>query len=376
MTTAVAVKTAKDLQLNKDGVVEFKDVGQQLLWADSMIRSGMLPKSYKAPSEVVAAMAMAAEVGMKPGISTLRRTANINGTPSFYGELPLAIVQNSGQLAEFEAYYFDRKLKRISLENQNVAAEKFGFYCRIKLVNGTQYDDHYTIDEANKAGLGPVWRKHPEDMLKWRTIGKVLKTACPHILSGAPIAEYDFNTKVDFDTKDVDLSHMDAGTVDMSALDSIADTGEIEDAKVVVTKPVKEAVVEAAPVEAAQEKVAPEMPPVIESQPQVEEEIPLPEEPPADFSEAQEEAPSILSNQVDYSQWDLAKCGNYVLPMGDDVGKKLSSFSKDQLEKKEMGLSAFIKKQDEKGQPWDDKNAREMLAVFRRVIEIFSGKGI
>lgn len=193
----LAPKTTKDLVLDDKGLPVIKNVGDRIMLAESLLRSGMLPKSYKSAAEVASAMQMAAEVGMKPGITTLRRTANINGTPSFFGELPLAVVQASGNLAHLETYYFDKDGNKIHPANRNLHAPIEGFFIEGKRKdNGVVHYEYYTVTMANKAGLGPVWKKHPEDMLKWRAVGKWVKTLFGDLLGGASIAEYDHNTYV------------------------------------------------------------------------------------------------------------------------------------------------------------------------------------
>ena len=196
------------LKLNEQGTVVFENIEQRLQFAETMLRSGMLPKSYNNKEQVAAALQLAAELGLKPGIKSLSRTANINGTPNLFGEAPLAVVQSSGLMQDWLGYYFDAELNRICFENKNIKNPVFGYYFKCLRVGKTNYhEETYTLDQAKKAGLGNVWNKHPEDMLRWRTIGKALKTEFADVLTGAQIAEYDNNTAVDYGAIKIDTGN-------------------------------------------------------------------------------------------------------------------------------------------------------------------------
>ncbi len=193
------------LKLDQSGTVIFETIDQRLQFADTLLRSGMLPKSYQNKEQVAAALQLAAELGLKPGIKSLSRTANINGTPNLFGEAPLAICQASGKLQDWSGYYFDEKFLEISVENKNVGSPIFGYHFTCLRAGKTKWHkEFYTLAMAKKAGLGNVWNKHPEDMLRWRTVGKSLKLEFADVLVGAQIAEYDNNTAVDFGAIKID----------------------------------------------------------------------------------------------------------------------------------------------------------------------------
>lgn len=189
--------TNEVLKLDENGSVQLKNLNDMKAYANGLVSSGMLPKSYTRPEQVVAAFQMASELGLKPGIKALSKIANINGTPQLFAEGPLALCQASGLLEDFEGFYFDSKQKRICFDNKNLDQKKEGYYFKVKRKGASHfYEDTYTITEAKASGLGNVWVKFPDDMVRHRTIAKVLKVAFADVLMGVAIAEYDSNTFV------------------------------------------------------------------------------------------------------------------------------------------------------------------------------------
>lgn len=193
---SLVVKTVKDLTFDKGGNPIVSNIGEQLIWCQSLLDTGMLPDTYKKASQVMAGMQMAKELGLQGGVKSLSRTAIIRGSVSIWGELPLAICQATGEVEDIIGYHFDKNMKKICIDNKNVMNAAEGYFFSIKRKGfKTPVEGYYTMTQANKAGLsGNVWAKHPDDMLRHRTIAKVLKVAFADKLSGISVAEYDHNT--------------------------------------------------------------------------------------------------------------------------------------------------------------------------------------
>lgn len=180
-----------------DNKAEVTTVSDQYRMAKVWIKSGMVPKNYTSPEQVITGLQYAAELGIKGGLVALRQIAVIRGTPSIWGDLPLSLCKASGRLKKHTEFLFDKDYKKISFENQNLNTEAFGAYSISETETGT-YEAFFTLDDARKAGLLPAdsasaWTKYTRYMLKYKARSQNLKDACPEILNAISITEYDFD---------------------------------------------------------------------------------------------------------------------------------------------------------------------------------------
>lgn len=182
----------KKIEADESGLLVGKDVSQQYQLAKAYAASGMLPQSYKTPEMVLTAMQYAYEVGLKP-LTAMRQIAVINGTPSFYGDLPLAIVMNSKKMVSINEYIIDEDQKEICIKNKNIQAKVFGAVCTVIRDNKLEVERYFTIEDAQQAGLlnRDCWKHYTKTMLKYRARAMALKDCFPDVLNGINIAEYD-----------------------------------------------------------------------------------------------------------------------------------------------------------------------------------------
>lgn len=188
-STTVAVKA------DKDGLLVGTNIDEQWRLAKAYHASGMLPKQFNSPEKILIGMQFAYELGLKP-LTAMRQIAVINGTPSMYGDLPLAVCRGSGKLEVFREYFIDVKGKRISEANGNVLAEVFGAVCETKRKDFAEpVVTMFTVHDAQKAGLWGknVWAVYPKRMLQMRARSQNLKDNFSDMINGLAIAEYDFN---------------------------------------------------------------------------------------------------------------------------------------------------------------------------------------
>jgi hypothetical protein len=163
--------------------------------ATMMLKSGMLPNSYRSPEMVLGAMMFANELGLH-AFTALRQIAMINGTPSLYGDLPLALVQSKSKDLEYiREYFIDTDCNEICVKNKNLKAKVFGAVCVTKRKSAPhEHETFFTIDDKAKAGLkGPTWNSYERTMLHYRARSMNLKDSFPECLNGVSIAEYDYN---------------------------------------------------------------------------------------------------------------------------------------------------------------------------------------
>jgi hypothetical protein len=185
---------AKVVGAKEDGLLVGKDILQQLSLAKAYLASGMLPARFKSAEMILTAMQYAYEVGLKP-LTAMRQIAVIQGTPSFFGDLPLAVVKNSGKMEWMKEFIIDKDSKEISFKNKNLSAEAWGAVCIVKRKGEpNETEKYFTMEDAQKAGLmnRDCWKNYPKVMLKYRARAMALKDVFPDALNGIAISEYDY----------------------------------------------------------------------------------------------------------------------------------------------------------------------------------------
>lgn len=186
---------------DQQGLIMPKSLDEAYRYSQFLHNSGMLPARYDNPGKVMAGMQYALELGLKP-LTALRQIAIIEGTPSIFGDLPLAIVQQSGELEFMDEYWMTKEKVRMSVEAANLGDEAFASYCAVKRRGRPVETRYYDLDLARKAGLYPgnsfkPWAKYTRRMLKMRARSEALKDVFPDLLNGMSIGEYDHHTTLD-----------------------------------------------------------------------------------------------------------------------------------------------------------------------------------
>lgn len=164
--------------------------------AKAFIAGGMVPKGYRTPEQVFAGLEYARELQLKPLVG-LRNIAVINGSPSIWGDAPLALVRRSKQLEYIQEFLFDKDFEKICFANKNINAEAYGAVCITKRKEDPEAKETwFTMDDAKRAGLlgrDNVWKTYPRRMLQMRARSQNLKDNFSDCLMGIEIAEYDYN---------------------------------------------------------------------------------------------------------------------------------------------------------------------------------------
>lgn len=182
-------------EVSESGVISWGDnVQKQLALAEAFLSSGMLPKQYKTAAQVITAKQFASELGLDSTLVSLRQIAVINGTPSLFGDLPLAVVRKSGELEDYEQFLFDKEYNKICFDNKNLHNSPFGALVKAKR-NGKWHESYFTVEMAKQAGLSnrDVWKNYPERMLTYRARAALIKDVFSDLLNGVNIGEYDQN---------------------------------------------------------------------------------------------------------------------------------------------------------------------------------------
>lgn len=203
---ALAVKKATTvIPLSKGGLVEPKNTDDLWRLARQLLIGRGVPKNYTTVEQVIAGWNFAASLKLAPQVA-LRNIAVIEGTPSLFGDLPLGLCQRTGELDFFDEFIVDAKYEKISFENKNLNAEPFAGICIAQRKGKEKKSYSFSVDDAKKAGLwgktsssGKLmpWSAYPKVMLCRRSRAMMIKTDFADVLSGASIAEYDFNEAPD-----------------------------------------------------------------------------------------------------------------------------------------------------------------------------------
>lgn len=164
--------------------IPFGQRGLQLASFEDMFRfskcvvaSGLAPKSYRTPEQVLVAIETGAEVGFSP-MQSLTAFTVLNGVPRLAVEPALALVLASGQLAQRHERWEGAGLERRAV----VALVRRG---------GLAVERSFSIGDATMAGLDGKdnWRSYPDRMLLARAMGYALHDLFADVLRGMRIAE-------------------------------------------------------------------------------------------------------------------------------------------------------------------------------------------
>ncbi len=183
------------LKATNTGMLVGKNLAEQYKLAEAYCKSGFLPTHFDTPAKALTGMQYAYELGLKP-LSAMRQICIIKGTPSIFGNLPLALVRQSGLLDYIKEYLFDDKGEIICMDNKNLNSKPIMAVCKIKRIGDPEeIERSFSHDEAEKAKLfvKDTWLNYEKTMLKYRARGAAINDCFPDVIAGMAIAEYTFN---------------------------------------------------------------------------------------------------------------------------------------------------------------------------------------
>lgn len=180
----------------KGGMASPTDIDGQYRLAVMYHKSKLLPARFTTPEQILTAMHFAMEHFPTTALTALRQIAVIEGTPTMFGDLPLAKVMGTGTMAFKNEYFVDKNWKPISIENGNMNEELFAAVCETGRRMGDFINKHttsFSLDDAKRAGLlgRGTWTKYPKDMLRYKARGRNLKDQFPDALNGVSQGEFD-----------------------------------------------------------------------------------------------------------------------------------------------------------------------------------------
>lgn len=168
-STAIAVAARQQYDLSP------RDFDEAWRMADYLANSDMVPKDFKGkPGNCLVAVQWGAELGLKT-MQAIQNIAVINGRPSLWGDVMLALVRAS-PLCEYVVE---------SVEGERAV-------CRVKRRGEPEQLREFTKEDAVKANLwtkdGP-WKQYPKRMLQMRARAWALRDVFTDVLKGLHMAE-------------------------------------------------------------------------------------------------------------------------------------------------------------------------------------------
>ncbi len=158
-----------------------RTLSEAMKFADLLIESKMLPKSYKdaTAATVVVALQFGMELGLQP-LQSLQNIASINGQPGIWGDAALALVLSSGLCEYYEEDDFETIKKN---EKATFVVKRRGFP---KAKTTT-----FSYADAKTAGIfgNAVWKSYPFRMCQMRARSFGLRDSFPDVLKGLELAE-------------------------------------------------------------------------------------------------------------------------------------------------------------------------------------------
>jgi hypothetical protein len=150
-----------------------RNLTELMSWSRLVTSSALAPKGMN-EAAVVLAVQMGAELNVTP-TQALQNIAVINGRPSIFGDLGLAIFKRDAKYQSFEERSPDEALK-----------QQAGF-CRIVMNDGHAVERSFSVEDAKRAQLwgkqGP-WTTYPGRMLMFRARWWAMRDAAPEVFKG------------------------------------------------------------------------------------------------------------------------------------------------------------------------------------------------
>jgi hypothetical protein len=166
------IRPDRRIMPSNPGFMQVDTLDSAIRCAEFIAKSSFCPKGMVGkPGDVVVAMQMGQELGLKP-LQALQNIAVINGRPSLWGDAMLAVARQS---PDFE-YIKEEYLK-----------DSKTYICRVKRKFEPEFEQSFSEADAKLAGLwgkqGP-WAQYPRRMLQMRARGFCLRDAYPDLLRG------------------------------------------------------------------------------------------------------------------------------------------------------------------------------------------------
>lgn len=141
--------------------------------ANTFQQSGALPATINTTPKLMMVLQAGFEAGLKP-IEAINSFYFVNGRLAMYGDTCISQVKRAGH-----------KVQWLNCDAMEAT-------CKItRGDNGDSLESTFTIEMAKERGMATkdVWKKYPENMLKFKAFHATAKFICPEALHGVPMKE-------------------------------------------------------------------------------------------------------------------------------------------------------------------------------------------
>jgi len=141
--------------------------------AATLKNGGVLPKGIDTVQKMVVVLQAGREIGLQP-IEALNSLYFVNGKVAMYGEAVPMQIMRAGHSIKWGKC--DKNEATVTITRGD---------------NGDSMTQTFTMAEAVERGYtsNPIYKKYPENMLKWRVLGMTAKFIAPDALRGIGIKE-------------------------------------------------------------------------------------------------------------------------------------------------------------------------------------------
>lgn len=191
--TRPEVKTVPTpLMAQETGIIIGNSLEERYRVCTLYAKSGMMPKSYDTPEKVFAGIQFALELGFRDQpLTAIRNIAIINGQPSIWGELPLALVLRSGKMDFIDEYFTNKKGERLPETASN--EEVFAAVIEVQRQGQQKRKFAFTQDDRNSLGVAAIWKTFTKIMMKRKARAIAFKDVFADVLLGIDIGEYTYH---------------------------------------------------------------------------------------------------------------------------------------------------------------------------------------
>lgn len=170
-----------DIVLDQSGV-QLRSFDEMARFCRAIVNSGLAPKSFQTPEQVMVAIQSGLEIGLPP-MQALQTIAVINGRPSLFGDGALALAM---------AHPLWGGIEESHVAETNTAVCKVWRFIRREDKTPKLTMRTFSQEDAKRAGLwgksGP-WTAYPKRMLQMRARSFALRDSFPDALKGVGISE-------------------------------------------------------------------------------------------------------------------------------------------------------------------------------------------
>jgi hypothetical protein len=171
---------------------------EQLIAMAKMLHASKLVPKDLTSDQVAACIMFGAEIGLMP-MQSLQGIAVINGRPSVWGGIAMALVRRSGLMAKHKEWIEDKGEIEIDAPDQNGELRKIKVaeriaHCLVQREDDEELDFTFSLSDARQAGLypnpkKPIWMQYTDRMLKMRARGFAFRDVFSDVLAGLYLRE-------------------------------------------------------------------------------------------------------------------------------------------------------------------------------------------